>query len=63
MVKQSNHKGIKTFTNKGNSVRELEQDDSINVRHIAGGNNNSGMFTKEIKDVSHFIKCRDSVIT
>ena len=46
-----------------NSVRELQHDDTINVKHIAGGNNNSHMFTKEDIDISHFIKCRDSVMT
>ena len=47
MVKKSDHKGIETFTDEVNSVRELHQDDTINVNHIAGGNNNSNMFTKE----------------
>ena len=46
-----------------NSVRELEQDDTINIRYIAGGNNTYSMFTKKDKDTSHFIKCRDSVMT
>ena len=46
-----------------NSVKELTQDDTVNVKHIAGGNNNSDMFTKEDKDASHFIKYRDSVMT
>ena len=48
---------------KENSVRELHQDDSINVNHVAGGNSNFDMFTKEDKDSSHFIKYRDSVMT
>ena len=46
-----------------NSVREVHQDDTINISHIAGGNNNSDMVTKEDKDALHFIKCRDSVMT
>ena len=63
MIKKSNYKGIKTFIDEGNSVRELEQDVTSNGRHITGGNNNSDMFTKEDKDVSHFIKYRDSNMT
>ena len=48
---------------KRNSVRELLQDDNLNVKYIAGGKNNSDMFTKEDKDASHFIKWKDSVMT
>ena len=56
-------KGLFFLQMRENSVGELLQDDTINVNHIAGGNNNSGMFTKEDKDASHFIKCRNLVMT
>ena len=32
-----------------NSVRELHQDDTININHIAGGNNNFDVIQRKIK--------------
>ena len=42
------------------SVREWVQDKSIKVLHVAGIDNVSGIFTKEMRDVAHFCRMRDS---
>ena len=45
------------------SVRELENDKVIHVLHIGGTDNISDMFTKEDKDIQHYLECRDSIMT
>ena len=46
-----------------NSVRELENDKVIIVLHIGGIDNIYDMFTKEDKDIQHYLDCRDFIMT
>ena len=45
---------------KENSVREWVQDDVIKIAHVISQDNVSDIFTKEIRDASHFCHLRDS---
>jgi len=54
-------KGIRYIQIRENAVREQVQTDFIEVQHIAGRLNNSDIFTKEDKDVTHFQQCRDAL--
>ena len=45
---------------KEKSVREWVQDKSIKVLHVAGKDNVSNIFTKEMRNVAHFCRLRDS---
>ena len=40
---------------RDNSIRELENDKVIHVLHICGTDNISGLFTKEDKDIQHYL--------
>ena len=54
-------KGIRYIQIHENAVREQVQNNFIEVQHIAGRLNNSDIFTKEDKDVTHFQQCRDTL--
>ena len=56
-------KGLRHLQMRENSVRELENDKVIQVLHIGGTDNISDMFTKEDKDIQHYLECRDSIMT
>ena len=43
-----------------NFVRENVINGTVSVRHIPGKNNTSDMFTKEFRDSTHYMNCRDS---
>ena len=43
-----------------NYVRELVQDGTVRVKHVAGKCNPSDIFTKEMRDGAHFRRLRDS---
>ena len=43
-----------------NSVREWVQDKSLKVLHVAGKDNVSDIFTKEMRDVAHFCRLCDA---
>ena len=43
-------------------VRECHQSKDVDVEHIRGIINSSGIFTKEMKDNTHFINIRDSMM-
>jgi hypothetical protein len=43
-----------------NSIREWVQDKTLNVVHVAGKVNPTNIFTKEMTDVAHFRRLRDS---
>ena len=53
-------KAIRHMEFKENSVREWVQDDIIKIAHVIGQDNVSDIFTKEIRDASHFCRLRDS---
>ena len=48
-------KGLRHFQIRENAVREEVQKGHIEVKHIAGELNNSDLFTKEDKDVQHYV--------
>ena len=55
-------KGLRYIQICENAVRELVQArTSIQVKHVAGKNNCSDIFTKEDRDITHFQQCRDSL--
>ena len=45
-----------------NAVRELQNTDFVDVRHIRGDRNLSDLYTKEDKDDNHYIECRDATM-
>jgi len=57
-MKQTRH-----MEQKENSVREWVQDKTLSVSHVKGTCNPSDLFTKEMKDGTHFRKLRDSFMS
>jgi hypothetical protein len=51
------NKGTKHINLRKNYVRELHQNGTTKVTHIPGLINASDLFTKELKDASHFRRC------
>ena len=56
-------KGIRHIQIRENAVRESIQNKSILVLHVAGKNNLADIFTKEDKDIQHFISIRDALLS
>ena len=56
-------KAVRHIELRENSVREWVQDKSISVSHVAGKDNVSDIFTKEMRDVAHFCRLRDSFMS
>jgi hypothetical protein len=46
-----------------NSVRELVQDKTLKVLHVAGKLNPADIFTKEMHDGTHFYRLRNSFMS
>ena len=55
-------KAMRHIELRENSVREWVQDKSIKILHVEGKNNVSNIFTKEMRDVAHFCRLRDSLM-
>ena len=55
-------KGLRHLQIRENAVRESVQSGFATVQHIAGKCNLSDMFTKEDKDISHFLTIRDLIL-
>ena len=53
-------KAIRHMEFKENSVREWVQDATLTVSHVIGKDNVSDIFTKEIRDASHYCRLRDA---
>lgn len=53
-------KGIKHVNLRENRVREAQVAGQIHVKHIPGIINSADIFTKELKDMAHFRRLRDS---
>ena len=53
-------KGVKHLNLKENKIRETHADAIARILHIPGQINSSDIFTKEIKDVAHYRRLRDS---
>ena len=45
-----------------NTIRELQALGFVDVRHIGGDCNLSDIYTKENKDINHFVQCRDATM-
>ena len=56
------YKGIKNLNLRENMVHEYHQSKDVDVNHIPGIINPSKIFKKEIKDNSHLINIRDSMM-
>jgi hypothetical protein len=61
--KSMNTKGLRHIQIQENSVREAYHDKFIDIHHIPGKLNLSDMFTKEEKNVQHFLTIRDIVLS
>ena len=55
-------KGLRHIQMRENSTREQQLNGFCTVKHIPGDNNLSDMFTKEDKNINHFISIRDAVV-
>jgi len=55
-------KGLRHIQMKENHVRENIVSDFVSIQHIEGKLNLADIFTKEMKDVSHFVKLRDVIM-
>ena len=62
--KSTTSKGTKHIALRENAVRESVQDfKELAISHIPGIINSSDIFTKELRDITHFCKLRDSFMT
>ncbi len=57
--KRCTTKGLHHIQMKENHVRENVENLFVAIEHIAGKQNLADLFTKEMKDTSHFIELRD----
>jgi hypothetical protein len=57
--KRSTSKGLRHIQMKENQVKENIASSSVIVNHIDGKTNLVDLFTKEMKDVGHFVTLRD----
>jgi hypothetical protein len=57
--KQCTTKGLRHIQMKENRVRENIISSFVTIRHIEGKINLADIFTKEMKDTSHFVELRD----
>jgi hypothetical protein len=60
--KSTTTKGLRHIQMRENAIREAVQSDFISIQHIAGKINLSDMFTKEEKDVNHYITTKGHVM-
>lgn len=60
--KCSTTKGLRHIQMKENRVRESVLSNFVRIKHIDGKINLADIFTKEMKDVSHFVVLRDLVM-
>ena len=54
-------KGLRYIQMRENAVREQVAAKFVQVEHVAGKRNPSDIFTKEDRDPSHFLECRDTL--
>ena len=60
--KNTTTKGLRHVQIRENAVREGVSRKLFTVKHIAGKDNSSDIFTKEDKDIEHYLDARDSVM-
>ena len=56
-------KGLRHIQIRQNAIREAVQSKLVNINHIKGAINLADLFTKEQKDVNHFILLRNTIMT
>jgi len=57
--KNTTTKGLHHIQIKENPIREIIQSKFISIAHVDGKINLADIFTKEMKDVTHFVALRD----
>ena len=57
--KRCTTKGLRHIQMKENHVRENVENSFVLIKHITGKQNLADLFTKEMKDTSHFVELRD----
>jgi hypothetical protein len=60
--KNTTTKGLRHVQIRENAVREGVSQKLFTVKHIAGKHNSSDIFTKEDKDIEHYLDARDSLM-
>ena len=61
--KSKTTKGLRHITIRENAIRESVDNEFVKILHIAGKTNLADMFTKEMKDSSHFLSLRNIIVT
>jgi hypothetical protein len=57
--KRCTTKGLRHIQMRENHVRENVENKFVTIQHIGGKLNLADLFTKEMKDVTHFVELRD----
>jgi hypothetical protein len=57
--KRTTTKGLRHIQMRENRIRENIASQFVDIQHIAGKINLADIFTKEMKDTSHFVELRD----
>ncbi len=57
--KKCTTKGLRHIQMRENLVRENVENQFVSIQHIGGRQNLADLFTKEMKDTSHFVELRD----
>jgi hypothetical protein len=57
--KRCTSKGLRHIQMRENLVRENVENQFVSIQHIGGKLNLADLFTKEMKDTSHFVQLRD----
>jgi hypothetical protein len=60
--KQSTTKGLHHIQMRENRVRENVLSNTVSIQHVCGKNNLADLFTKEMRDTSHFVELRDLML-
>jgi len=60
--KRSTTKGLRHIQMRENMVRENVENKFVSVQHVGGKVNIADLFTKEMKDITHFVELRDLIL-
>ena len=58
-AKSCTTKGLRHIQMRENLVRENVRNNFISIQHVGGKQNLADLFTKEMKDIAHFVELRD----
>ena len=61
--KNQTNRNIRHIQIRENATRESVQNKIVEIKHVAGKTNPADIFTKEQKDVSHFLKLRNIILS